>query len=349
MQGIYVDEETGKPISTQSMLKTFRRCPKQADYKYVQRLKPKSVGRPLREGTWMHSLVETRLRGGEWRDKHAELTKKFSQLFDEEREALGNLPNRCAQMMRSYIWHYSRCPWKTIDVEFMLEAELPNGHIYRVKIDWLIEDQYGLWLVDHKWNKSLPDNDMRILDVQSVPYVWAARKNKIPVQGFIWDYCKRKPASIPKVTKAGRLSRAACETDYPTLYRRLKELDMLDDPALRPWLRRLLGERFEHGMVQTSPFFRRNVMERTPGMLRTLMREQLHTSKRMHEYPFELRDAVERVPDRSCGFMCSYDDLCTLEAFGGDTHMLRRQKYETVDPLYYYNDDPKDVTTRGEN
>jgi len=339
LPAIYRDDE-GNPISTQSMIKTFRRCPKQAQYKYVDRLKPRVLGKPLREGDWGHKLFETHYKGGDWRETHAQLTAKFATYMDEEREMVGDLPRTMARFMRSYLWHYANDPWKVLDTEFMLEAELPNGHIFRVKIDLLVEDQFGLWLVDHKFNKKLPDLSQRIKDVQSAMYMWAAIRNKLKVNGFIWNYIRRKPPTIPQLTKAGRLSYRAIDTDYPTLLTALKQYDI--NPQLhKDWLLRLKRQRFVHGAPQQSTFFRRNIIERNPEMLRHFAREALHTSKRMHEYPFDIPDIVERVPDTSCSFSCSYNEICTLEAFGGDTRNLRRQRYEVVDPLYYYEDDPK--------
>src|SRR6478609_1788452 len=89
ISGLYIDD--GKRISTHSMLKTFRRCPKQAEYKYVERLQPKIMGRPLRFGTWMHALQEAHGKGEDWREEHERLTKKWDLLFDEEKDAIGNL------------------------------------------------------------------------------------------------------------------------------------------------------------------------------------------------------------------------------------------------------------------
>lgn len=344
---VYHDPDTGQPISTQSMIKTFRRCPKQAQYKYVDRLKPRALGKPLRQGDWMHHLMETKFKGGDWRDTHAIFTSKFNNLFDEEREAIGDLPSECKRMMQSYEWHYKDETWIVHEVELMLEAELPNGHIFRVKIDLLIEDQFGLWLVDHKFNRQLPNLDMRILDIQSVAYVWAALRMGIPVNGFIWNYVKRKPPTIPQLLKSGeRLSARAIETDYPTLARAIKRYG-LQRRDYAAWLERLKAQRYQHGMPQRSPFFRRNIIERDNEQLKRIMREMLHTSKRMHEYPFNQTDIVERNVDRSCTFMCSYTDICTLEAFGGDTRNLRKQRFEQVDPMYYYFDDPKEELTRG--
>jgi hypothetical protein len=61
----------------------------------------------------------------------------------------------------------------------------------------------------------------------------------------------------------------------------------------------------------------------------------------MNEYDFSRTEFVERVPDRSCSFMCSYTDLCTLELFGGEPRQIRKSRYKVGDPMDYYYDDPK--------
>lgn len=327
------------------MLKTFRRCPKQAEYKYIERLKRRTESKPLEQGTWMHKLQQVYYEGGDWRAEHRRLSRQFNKLFDEEKDFYGNLPDECLRMMESYLWYYKNDYWKVHDVEFILETTFPDGRIYRAKIDLLVEDQYGLWIVDHKWNRSLPNLDFRILDSQSALYIWAAIRNKIPVQGHIWNYGRRKTPTKPVLLKNGvQISRRSIETDYPTFYRALKEYNI---PLTRykDELLRLKAQRFVPGQLQTSPFFRRDVMEKSPAMLRQVAQEAFHTSKRMHEYPFDRPNLVERVVDRSCTFMCSYVDICTMELFGdNNTQNLRKQRYRTEDPLYYYNDDPKDST-----
>jgi hypothetical protein len=335
--------EAGDPIATHSMIKTFRRCPKQAEYKYFQRLKPRVLGKPLRQGTWMHRLQEVYYKGGDWREEHEHLSYKFSELFDEERDEIGDLPTECARMMESYLWHYKADNWKIHDAEFVLETEFPDGTIYRAKIDLLVEDQYGLWLVDHKWHKSLPNLTYRILDAQSGLYVWAARRNNLKVQGHIWNYGTRKSPGVPDLLKSGaRLSNRKLDTDYPTLLRTIKAYGLKPtDYADR--LRYLRSQQYEFGQPQNSPFFRRAILEMNPEMLKQTAREASHTAKRMNEYDFSRSDFVERVPDRSCMFMCSYRDICSLELFGGDTGNLRRERYKVADPMEYYNDDPRDA------
>lgn len=337
---LYVED--GRAINTHSMLKTFRRCPKQTQYKYAERLQPKRLRRPLTEGTWMHKLIEVDAKGGNWRDEHKIQTAKFNELFDEEKDDLGNLPKDCARMMRSYKWHYAHDPWKIIEVEMILEATFPDGTIYRGRIDLLVENQYGLWIVDHKVNARLPDITFRLLDSQSALYIWAARQMRIPVQGHIWNYLRRKPATVPALLQSGdRLSKRKIDTDYPTLYRAIKKygLDADDYSEQLAYLKKL---QYRHGEPQLSPFFRRDVLEKDPEMLKQVAREAYHTARRMNEYDFERVEFVERVPDRSCEWMCDYREICSLELFGGDPRSIRQQRFRNVDPMYYYHDDPKE-------
>lgn len=348
-QGLYWDPSAndgeGARISTHSMLKTFRRCPKQAEYKYVHRLKPKRLGSPLKRGTWVHALLEAHGKGEDWMKVHEAYTRKFNLLFDEEKDFYGDMPTEILAIMRSYLWHYKNDPWEWIDNEFQLEAKLPDGTIYRGKVDGLIRNEFGLWLVDHKTHKTLPDHNFRLLDAQSALYLWAAIENDIPVNGFIWNYIRWKAPSTPKLLKDGsRISDAACDTDYPTFVRALKKYKE-ENPnfVIRPQDREkaayLKSLQYKHGEMQRSDMFRRDILEKTPDMIERVVQGAYTTSLRMHEYDFSFADAVERVPDRSCTFSCSYTDICTAELMTGDATMLMKQNYTQGDPNDYYNDD----------
>lgn len=336
---VYWDESVNAGVSTHSMMKTFKHCPKQFEYKYIQRLKPKVLGRPLRFGTWMHALLEADYKGEDVEAVHRHHTAKFSKLFDEEKDKLGDLPRDVWRTYQSYKWHYALDPWRVVEVEFTLEVTLPDGNVYRCRLDMLVENQYGLWIVDHKNHKTLPDLGFRMLDMQSALYIWAALKNKIKVQGHIWNYLVSKPPSIPALLKNGtRLSNSKCDTDFPTMVRALRDYG-LDPRDYAAKLRHLKSMRYEPGKIQTSTKFRRDVLEKSPGLLKRMANEGFATHARMNSYRWDRVNSVERNPDRSCKFMCSYEDLCTAELFGGNTEFLRRQRFEEVDPMYYYHDE----------
>jgi hypothetical protein len=345
---IYTDPETGDRVTTHSMLKTFRRCPKQAQYKYVERLKPKEVQKYLHRGKWMHKLLELYHLGEDWMAEHQRWVHKFNKLFDEEKDRLGDMPTEVLRMMLSYIWHYKHDEWEILDIEFMVETRFPDGTLYRAKIDAMIRNQFGLWLVDHKTHKTLPDHKFRLLDAQSALYLWAALREKYGVEGFIWNYVRWKPPTIPQVVKKGdRFSTRSIETDYPTYLRALKAAPFDPKPYL-PELRRLKALRYQPGEPQISPFFRRDILEKSPQMLVNVATEGYATSRRMHNYDFSNRRAVERVVDRSCTFSCSYQDLCTLELIGeGNPDFLRRKLFYQEDPMAYITDDEKDWREMG--
>jgi len=345
MGAIYRDPDTGQSVATHSMLKTFRRCPKQFEYKYIMRLQPKMTAKPLRRGTWIHKLLEVHYKGGDWRAEHQRLSAEFNRLFDEEKDELGNLPVEIKHIMESYFWHYAQHDWKVHEVEFTLECELPDGTLYRCKIDLLVEDQYGLWIVDHKSHARLPDLSYRILDAQSGLYIWNALKNKIPVQGHIWNYVRWKMPTVPHLNKDGTLSRRSIETDYLTFGRALKRYGTPLSDHQRT-LKMLKGRQYRHGEPQTSPFFRRDVLEKSNDMVRRIAQEGYHSARRMIDYPWDRRDAIERVPDRSCSFACSFTDLCSLELFGGNIQPLLK-RFKVGDPLDYYQDDRGEFDNRG--
>lgn len=336
---VYVDPETGQGITTHSMMKTFRRCPKQFEYKYIQRLKAKVLGRPLRFGTWMHSLLEALYKGEDVEAVHKRYTREFAKLFDEEKLVLGDLPRDVWRTFKSYLWHYQNDPWKVHEVEFTLEVELPDGALYRCRLDMLIENQFGLWIVDHKNHKSLPNLNFRILDAQSALYIWAALKNKIPVQGHIWNYLVSKPPSVPELLKSGaRLSNKKIDTDYPTFAAAIKRHG-LNPNDYKEKLRYLKSLQYVPGEMQRSTHFRRDILEKSPALLKRVANEGFATHVRMNEYRWDKVNMIERVPDRSCAYMCSYTDLCTAELFGGNAEILRRKMFKVADPMDYYYDE----------
>lgn len=340
--GLYVQD--GKVITTHSMLKTFRRCPKQAEFKYVHRLKPRLLGSPLKRGTWIHKLLEEHHAGRDWRAMHKKLVAQFATLFDEEKEYYGDMPNEIFHLMSSYEWHYRNDPWKVHETEFQIETEFPDGTTYRGKVDALIENQFGLWLVDHKSHKTLPDHSFRLLDAQSALYLWAAQRSGIPVLGFIWNYIRWKAPSTPAILKDGsRLSKSPCDTDYPTYYRALKKYqqeypNFKITQAYRERAAYLQSLRYEPGKAQASTFFRRDVLEKSPKMIERVALENYHTERRMNSYDFSDADSVERVVERGCSFSCSYTDLCTIDLMGGNTRSIIKQNYTVGDPNDYYND-----------
>lgn len=344
---LYVDD--GRRIATHSMLQCFGQCPKKAQYKYAERLKPKVLtekDQPLRRGTWVHKLLELYYRGEDWMAEHRRLTDKFNQLFDIEKDALGDLPTEALRLMKSYLWHYGANRddpyhgWKVLDTELTLECPWPDGEgVYRCRIDALIEDRWGLAIVDHKTHKRLPSYGHRLRDAASALYLWCARENGLDVNRFIWNYIRTRPPTIPKlvdVKRTPRLSTSSIDTDYPTLWRAIKDYG-LSHEDYRDRLISLKQQRWKRDAVQTSSFFRRSELDKDDDMIARVVAASMRTRDRMDSYDWDDTTAVERVVSIGCEW-CTFRELCETELFTGDGRMIRRRQFRTGDPLDYYQD-----------
>lgn len=347
-------EDNGKRVTTHSMLKTYLQCPKQGQYKYYERLKPRAATRreqPLRRGTWVHELLQAHYEGKDWRETHQDNVAKFNRLMDEEKEQLGDVPTEAARLMRSYLWHYGADKtdpmhgWKVLGAEVTLEAVWPDSEdgndIYRCRVDLLVEDQYGLLITDHKTHKTLPSHTFRVLDAASPLYIWAARESGYPVRGFLWNYIRTKVPTRPKMVYVGkpseRLSSAAIDTDWLTYARAIKEygLDHTAEPY-RSKLRYLRSLRWQEGAPQNSDFFKRDILEKDDDMIARVIGTAMRTRDRMHD-DYDDTEMTERNMGRHCDW-CTFGPLCTTEMFGGNGDHIRRKTFRIGDPLSYYQD-----------
>ena len=348
--GLYWDESAndgkGARIITHSMLKQFRKCPLCSYFKYVLRLKPKLLAKPLKRGTWVHALLEEYANGGDWEALHAKFSAEFDRLFDEEKDYYGDMPTEIYTIVKSYMWHYKRDPWEYIANEFTMECFFPDGTLYRCKSDALIQNAFGLWVVDRKTHKTLPDLSFRLRDSQSALYLWAARENGLRVQGFIWDYLRWKAPSTPKLLlNKSRISDSAVDTDYPTFAKALIKYKA-ENPGvfkIRPQDRAkadyLKAQQYDFGKPQTSEHFRRDILEKSDDMLDRVAHMNYLTALRMNNYDWSDIHAIEMAdPAPSMFGGCFYEDLHIAHIMGVNLAPLIKQNYIVGDPNDYYQD-----------
>lgn len=340
----------GVPVTTQSMIKAWRMCRREVFYKYHLRLHPKVGSRPLERGKWFHALLEAKYKGEPWEGVHAAYVSKYRKLFDEEKEKLGDLPGEMDALMRSYLWHYREdADWEVVAVELTVEAQLPNGHVFRCRVDMVVRDRLtgDLWAVDHKTHKRLPDWDFRMLDEQSPLYIWALRENGYAVRGFIWNYVRSEGISQPRIVKAGtRFYANDGESDYPTYARAVRRgLDefpetFLKDPderaKVKAELARLKTMRYHTDEPQLSPHFRRDRLEKTDDLIGRVLAAATASSTEMHDYDFSDPDLIGRSIGSCKSFMCGFQSLTIADLVNGDSSMTQRREYRKGDPLAYY-------------
>jgi|SRR5215475_7621973 len=335
----------------QSKVKMFRRCQKQFAFRYDyspdgKELVPKIAKVALTRGTWLHDLTEafTREEAGydvDWRDVHQTHVDLFNTYFDEEKEDLGDLPDETYRIFRSYLRFHTkdedRYITATLDdgepaIEFIVEAELPDGNTFKGRIDRMVEDmEYGgLWIWDYKWVKSVPDPDERMMSPQAPMYVWALRELSYDVRGFVYSYGRTKPPTKPQRLQRGGVSqRKNLDTDLATYVGVLKE-EYGDDwkRAAKLMYRDTLLRLKDRDVL----WFRR---ERIPV-------EQERIDRCLTEFLVSVDQIQHRIQRESaprsyffnCKFSCEYHEPCVAEFTGLNIEPILKSKFQLVEERY---------------
>lgn len=329
-------------VITNSLIKQFKSCQNATKYKYVDLLTPKvRRSKPLKRGIWFHELLEAKYKDESVTEAHKRNTTKFNRLSSEEQEILGDLPAEMASLYAGYQWHYRQDKsWTVCEVEIKLEAELPNGSQGQGKADMLVEDEWGLWAVDHKTHLKLPSEDYRILDPQAPFYIWLFRQCGIPVRGFIWNYVVPEGPKPLRFKKDGELYKVQpAVTDYPTAVKGLTD-DQLNNPDFKAILDRLENVRYDEDTPQSSPIFQRHRREPNDETINRVIADITDTSNRYVEWLTELTNnrQPERTVSRNCEW-CDFKSLCISDLTGGNSEGVRHREYVAHDPFDYYKED----------
>lgn len=307
-----------------SRIKVYRRCPNQYRYKYRMGLRSKRKGLQLERGSWMHELLMVHYDGEDWRDRHRLLTKRFNNLFEEEREHLGDLPRECSRIMRSYVRTYERTDKRFVVVDSELDeiVRLKNGLDLHMIIDLVVWDKKykGMWIWDHKTRGSFLDQDNIILDPQGTLYYDGLSEmgGYEPILGFIVNEIRTKAPAIPQVLKSGQLSkRKNIDTDVWTYMSAIRRHGL--NPADYADILRLIAAR------QKGRFFNRVAIPKDPPVVRTLRREALQTARAIRLA--DEQGSYPRTYDWSCARYCDYRDLCIAELMGGDISSMIKMNF----------------------
>jgi PD-(D/E)XK nuclease superfamily len=315
-----------------SMVKSFRRCPKQYEYKYRRNLQRRRPAPPLIRGTIFHEMLDARaLRSMRKPTRTPDsilnsYAEKYAELFREERDMYGEtFVEDMARVWDNYESRYANDGWKYEASEEEVITELvgeKNGDIsilYKGHLDKRIVTKYRRWIVDHKTHKNIPTEEARFNDYQILLYLWAYNR-EVPksqrADGLIWDYLRTKPPTIPEPLKKGGLSQAQNQdTDWDTYVRELKRLRL--DPA--PYAA------FLDSLKKRSPtkfFLRVPLPEPSREMTESVVVDFRTTA-------LQIRDAktFPRHPTRDCSW-CEYNRLCTAEFRGLDHKFIEKTDFE---------------------
>jgi hypothetical protein len=356
----------------QSKLKLYRRCQKAYSFKHGEyapegmEMQTKYPSLPLKRGGWMHLLQEAlhrewagipewEIKVGRtteavtnWKEVQSALTREFEQMFAEEKEAYGPLPDETRRLFRAYLRNWredsdrytvARLHDGSPAIEFLVEVDLRPWGIedsFKGRVDLMVEDsEYGgLWVWDAKWVKKVPSPDERMMSPQSLLYVWALRKADYDVRGFVYNYGRTKPPTMPAVLKKGVLTtRASLDSDVYTYVEAIKALHGSD---WKNFANTIYREKLRELNARNPDWFRRERVPITVGPMKQAVREMLVTAA-------DIQRRTTTHPPRSyfynCKFSCDFHDICVAEFQGLDIQPLIKQNFEFTEERYAETED----------
>lgn len=311
------------PLLTDSRLKTYRRCPREHQYRYSEGIVPIATSDALRFGTLFHAGLEAWWKATE--DRVAAAMTGVTDALAAESDPFEVV--RAEELLRGYDCRWGEEQYETIAVEHEFRIPLVNPVTTALsktwqlggKLDVLARDDAGqLWVVEHKTSSiDIGPGSGYIarlrLDGQVSMYLRAAGElgHGEPV-GVLYDVIgkvslrpyKATPVEARKFTKDGRLYANQREVDEtPEEYRLRVRESIAGDP---------------------DGYYQRATVVRLEDEVREFERELWQMGSTM-------RDAVRlgiapRNPD-SCqryGSVCSFFSVCCGESSLDDERLFKR-------------------------
>lgn len=298
-------------------IKRWRFCRMAHFYNYVEGIIPRVKAKPLKLGNIVHQSIESWARTGEWDVILKAVKKEFKAMFEEEREFYGDLPGNTERMVSGYLQRYKaeRKHYKLVEAS-LGPVPLTKRTQFKLKIDRLTTTQAGLTLCETKTARRLPDEDLRMWDLQTVLYVWALRELGYPVKAVLWDYVRTKPPTIPKVLKDGTISKKDIDTDYETYLAAIKEAcpDEMDD------YKEILDRLREEG---TDKFYKRVLLPVNDRMIEPVLADAKMTSLEIASFSHL---PVRNISGFTCP-RCFYNSLCHASLRGLDESFIREREF----------------------
>jgi hypothetical protein len=311
-----------------SKLKVWKSCQQKFNYKYVQKLKPKTKSRPLTLGGLVHKCLESHDEGENWVQVIKDYnTNEFSKLFLEEKAELGDIPHDCLRICRAYFNHYSEIDkyFDTICCEVGFQIRVPGTQIV---IEGIIDkvarnNKTGkVWGFEHKtMKKDLPTETYRSTDIQTTVYEWALAL-MAPELGFepkdlggmMFDYLRTKPPTMPKLLLNKTMSKAKIDCDKWTYIEELKR-NGLNPEDYKDFI----------ATLDSNNSFSRIPLAKSKAMVKIMLQDFVNGVHQMVEWQDKPTRNLAWTCDRP---KCDYRQLCLADIQGLDLKPIIDQFFE---------------------
>lgn len=305
------------------MLKEWRRCRRSFAYKYVDRLRPRKISRPLLFGTTVHKIIDYEVNGKTSQEAIESVNKGRSQIFTAEIDEWDAILEDARLIMEAYRDHWKDDGLDYVEIngsktEHQFEVDLIKGITMAGMVDaFPITPDGRIWLGEHKSRRGRIENDsVRTRDMQTMLYTeFAGPHFGIKrLTGNLWDYIRSKAPAEPDMLKKGGVSKRAIDT-LPSVYRRFLAKNKLPESDYADILSTL--------EENVGSWFRRCFLPTNKDAIAQLRQETITTAMEMRR-----KQGVDRTRNltKDCSW-CSYEKLCHAELFGMDADFIREREY----------------------
>jgi hypothetical protein len=220
-----------------SSLETYARCPRKYDYAYNRNLEPKIAALPLAQGTALHRLMKAHYTSGSVEEEVAAMTSEVEKapLFSEEAVDQFEIIADAVDLLARYAEYYGYEPWEVLHVEEEFSCEFLGGLTYTPDLVVRMpgDDDNVVWIVDHKTTSKTRGEEAEEVGnytMQSNLYA-AALSEHYDVQGFVFNFLRKKAPSEPRLAKTGK-TRVAYLSSIDTTFDILRDFIAAEAPEL---------------------------------------------------------------------------------------------------------------------
>lgn len=325
-----------------SQLETFKRCRLRWYYRYSLNLEKRVKSFKPYRGSAIHECLEAHYKGRSWQDKLAEIEAKMrSEILpfvedDSKRAEFESMPGEVARIVAGYLAAFAahNREFEVLDIEREAIVTLPRGNLFEFKIDRRLRERAtgNIFILDTKSVGTLPQEKVRMRDIQTALYAWADEQlTEEPVAGIIWEYVRTKAPRMPEPLKRGGISKAAIDTDWPT-YRRAVLAAGLDPADYADMEEKLAG----------NAFYKRVKVPRPAALIERLVLEADYGSRQIAQIGDAIAAGRQPVFPRTqlsnCDWDCEFAELCYAQLVGqsgdsliGSMYVERKKKDEQED------------------
>lgn len=305
---------------SQSKVNSWRRCRQEYHYKYIEKLRKRSVGRPMTFGRIVHEMQEQEVQGND-PFAHLEMIEdKAGKMFRDDEEEYGDLIGDVGYIMQDYYKYYEKEPLIIVPVkkkmaEHPFEVTVAPGITATGKIDAFVQSKNKLkWILERKNHKTIPDEDARWRNLQSCVYT---RLNEMAgvvkdVEGLCWDYIRTKRPTRPQLLKNGTMSKKAIDTLPAAVIDTCKKLKVKVPDHLLASARKNM-----------SSYFKRIYTPTKKRLVNMVFSDFVETAKEMKA--LHGKTQVKTI-GRHCSW-CSYEPLCRAQLRDLDIEFIKTKEY----------------------